>query len=40
MTALLACGTHIGTALAFAAPALVLPLAVVVATVRQRRRMR
>jgi hypothetical protein len=40
VTALLACTTHIGTAIAFAAPALVLPLAVIVFTVRERRRMR
>jgi hypothetical protein len=40
VTAVLACTTHIGTAIAFAAPALVLPLAVVVVTVRERRCMR
>ena len=40
MTGILACTTHIGTAIAFAAPALVLPLAIVLFTARERRRVR
>ena len=40
MTAILACTTHIGTALAFAAPVVALPLAVVIFNVRERRRAR
>jgi hypothetical protein len=37
MTVVLACTTHLGTAIAFAAPTLVLPLAIAVVTLLERR---
>jgi hypothetical protein len=40
MTVVLACTTHLGTAIAFAAPTLMLPLAIAVVTLRERRRER